>query len=231
MTVDIDAVLDREWQRIVRSNEARRALARWSSKHPALEPICDLEDLLRRRRDSSAAEPILRALVTEAKVDELAARVVLQALLPGLVKIAGDRRAWQAEAMDDIIGIAWQEIRDFRLELPGRVAASVVLNTRRRYFREFSVQGMLEERRFSPAPTQTPDPVEWAIARVDADAVMQSVRSGLVTASALGTILRTRVLGMPLVDEAEAAGVSVHAMTIRRLQAERKLRLVGPFAA
>ena len=231
MPVDIDQVLDREWQQIAASPEANRALRRWALRQPALRPCSSLDDLLDRRRDGNAAEPILRALFSEGRNDELAARVALQALLPGLVKIARDRRTWQSGAMDDIIGIAWQEIRDYRLELPGRIAPSVILNTRRRYLNEFAADGMLEERRFAPKPTQSPNPEECVLARLDLEAIIRGVDTGYVTAATMGTIVRTRVFGLPLADEAEAAGVTVHAMTLRRLQAESKLRHLEPLAA
>lgn len=231
MPVDIDKVLDREWQQIAVSPEADRALRRWALRQPALRPLRSLDALLRRRQDRCAADPILRALTEEARTDHLAARVVLQALLPGLVRIAGDRRAWQAEAMDDIVGIAWQEIRDYRLELPGRVAATVVLNTRRRYLNEFANSGMLDERRFAPPADRSGNPEEWALARIDLAAIMQGVETGHVNAATLRTVVRTRVFGVALADEAEAAGITVHAMTIRRLQTESKLRHLEPLVA
>ena len=80
-------------------------------------------------------------------------------------------------------------------------------------------------------PRLPPNPEEWVIARLDLEAILHGVRSGHVSAAMLRTIVRTRVFGVALADEANAAGLTVHALTIRRLQAESKLRHLEPIAA
>jgi hypothetical protein len=79
--------LDAEWRRLARTSRARRALKQWSIAHPALRGVADLDALLERRRDDQAAPAILRALAVPAPGDDLA-RTQLQALLPGLVRLA-----------------------------------------------------------------------------------------------------------------------------------------------
>jgi hypothetical protein len=81
--------LDAEWRRPVRTSRARRALERWSIAHPGLRGLADLDGLFERRRDEGAAPAVLRALAVLAPGDDLAARTLLQALLPGLVRLAG----------------------------------------------------------------------------------------------------------------------------------------------
>jgi hypothetical protein len=80
--------LDAEWRRLTRTSRARRALKQWSIAHPALRGLADLDGLLERRRDDQAAPAVLRALAVLAPGDDLAARTLLQALLPGLVRLA-----------------------------------------------------------------------------------------------------------------------------------------------
>jgi hypothetical protein len=78
--------LDAQWRGLVRTSRARRALEQWSIAHPSRR---GLDALLERRRDDHATSAILRALAVLAPVDDLVARTLLQALLPGLVHLAG----------------------------------------------------------------------------------------------------------------------------------------------
>jgi hypothetical protein len=67
---------------------------------------------------TAAANEILYALVRRAADDELAARVVLQRILPGLSTIARRRSAHftgQVEALGDLLAVAWPVIRRFDL--------------------------------------------------------------------------------------------------------------------
>jgi hypothetical protein len=58
------------------------------SRSPGAEAVVGLDALLERRRDDQAAPAILRALAVLAPGDDLAAQTLLQALLPGLVRLA-----------------------------------------------------------------------------------------------------------------------------------------------
>lgn len=72
-------------------------------------------------------EAALRELVLRAAGDELAARVVVQRLLPGLVAVATRRRRRDEQALGQLIGSAWIAIRTFNpARRPGNLAAALI---------------------------------------------------------------------------------------------------------
>jgi hypothetical protein len=92
---------------------ARRALRQRSIAHPVLRGLPDLDGLLERRRDDHAASAILRALAVLAPGDDLAARTLLQALLPGLVRLAGIAGYDDPAAIEELVSPAWERIHTY----------------------------------------------------------------------------------------------------------------------
>jgi hypothetical protein len=125
--------LDAEWRRLTRTSRARQALRQWSIAHPALRGVADLDALLERRRDDQAAPAILRALAVLAPGDDLAARTLLQALLPGLVRLAGMVGYDDPAAIEEMVSLAWERIRTYPARRRGSVAANVLFDVRKRY--------------------------------------------------------------------------------------------------
>lgn len=81
--------------------------------------------------DAQAADSLLGRLLVVARSDELAARIVLQRLLPGLSAAArrwsGDRPGGSNDAFDEIVSAAWLVIRAFPVERrPGHLAAKLL---------------------------------------------------------------------------------------------------------
>ncbi|MFM7252098.1 MAG: RNA polymerase sigma factor [Ilumatobacteraceae bacterium] len=79
----------------------------------------------------AAADSLLGRLLVVARSDELAARIVLQRLLPGLSAAArrwsGDRAGGSNDAFDEIVSAAWLVIRAFPVERrPGHLAAKLL---------------------------------------------------------------------------------------------------------
>lgn len=86
--------LQADWENLVSSREAAQALARWGTIEPVLRDWRDLDHLraaVHHRADPARSDEILSALVRLAAItghgDRLAARVVLQLLVPGAVKL------------------------------------------------------------------------------------------------------------------------------------------------
>ena len=87
--------LDREWRRLRRHPDAVRRARSWSIAIPdrvlalqvaGLDDLQDLLDITRGRGASELdADAALRALVEIAQGDQLAGRVVIQRILPGLI--------------------------------------------------------------------------------------------------------------------------------------------------
>ena len=125
--------LDAEWRQLARSGRARRALRQWSIAHPVLRGLPDLDGLLERRRDDHAAPAILRALAVLAPGDDLAAPTLLQALLPGLVRLAGIAGYDDPAAIEELVSLAWERIRTYPAGRRGSVAANVLFDVRKRY--------------------------------------------------------------------------------------------------
>jgi hypothetical protein len=99
--------LDAEWRRLARSPRARQALMRWRRTHPVFEAMRDLDDVLSRRAgDPDAAQEVLAALAALAPSDELAARVLLQAMVPALVRLSLTVGHGDWSALDDLIALA-----------------------------------------------------------------------------------------------------------------------------
>src|SRR3954447_21904500 len=132
------AALSADWDRVVASAAARRALRQWHL--PSLQLRCvdldDLDDLVAaaghgRPLDDAEADRVLHELVALAAGDDLAARVVLQRVLPALVAAASrrarsDRRS-RDQALQEITASAWIVIRTYPLERrPNRVASNIV---------------------------------------------------------------------------------------------------------
>jgi hypothetical protein len=134
--------LDTEWARLVRSPAARQALRRWAVDD-ALARAESLDEILRRRRDPDRSGAVMTALASRAAHDDVAARTLLQAMLPGLVRMGADtarRLGPGAEVMSDVCACAWMVIRSYPTHRPSSVATNIVMDTRYALLRLHSVR-------------------------------------------------------------------------------------------
>jgi hypothetical protein len=116
--------LDREWCELSRTH--RTAVSRWADRHEALAPCRSLDDILTLAKVKS--DPVLAALLTELFLgDQLAARVVLQALIGRMVCMAQrDPRS----SIEDYLASLWCVINNYPLSRrPVRIAANLSLET------------------------------------------------------------------------------------------------------
>jgi hypothetical protein len=138
--------LDTEWRHLASSPAALAALARWGRLEPALDGWADLDALraaVHDRTDLDRGDRLLAALVRLAAVtghgDVLAARVVLQLLVPGAIRLghsltamigdpATSESAVFAELTILIRTYPWQR-------RPRRIAANLLLDCRQRLIR------------------------------------------------------------------------------------------------
>ncbi len=102
-------------------------------------------------------DAVMERLLVAARTDDLAARVVLQRLLPGLVSLA---RRWQrrydGDALAEVIAAAWPVIRQYPVERRPRHLVANLLNdceyhAYRRSGRRMMVQVPVEERHLDAA--------------------------------------------------------------------------------
>ncbi|MDP9418958.1 MAG: hypothetical protein M3P53_02220, partial [Actinomycetota bacterium] len=133
--------LAREWAELDRSPTATAALERWRKEEPAVAGLSSLSAVLRERRAHPAKAPaILAALARLASGDALAARALLHAMVPGLLKLASTTFADDPLAFDEFVSLAWERIRTYPTSRPGSVAANVIWDVRKRYCEHRSIE-------------------------------------------------------------------------------------------
>ncbi|MBI4885267.1 MAG: hypothetical protein HY826_14560 [Actinobacteria bacterium] len=162
--------LDREWQLMCRRpavlcrargwslgiafddlDQLIAATGFWESPHARTEAVAGL-DALTRELDGNT---VVSRLLAAARHDEIAARVILQRLLPGLISRArrwGPRRAGgSSEAFDELLSAAWTVIREFPFERrPDHLVANLLRDSEyiafRRATRRLLVHDLTEPR-------------------------------------------------------------------------------------
>lgn len=221
--------LDREWQALASSTLPARLRA-WALEEPVLAAFASPTALIRFLHTGRAGpqkDAVLRALLACSRVDPLAARVVLQAVRPGLKGLA--RRIFlDADDVEQLwqllLASVWEQIRTYPLERrPRRIAANLLLDSMRATLNELA----RERRRRAELPARpvvpdaaaaTPMPdVETLLAR--------GVAAGAISADEAELILRTRIDEEPLASAAREFGVSYNVLRVRLQRAERRLLL------
>jgi DNA-binding CsgD family transcriptional regulator len=125
---DSGGSLQREWIRL-RTRPDHLATARaW---HLVDHPIESLDDILRavgyERPLDRSDERRFRRLLALAADDELAARIVIQRLLPGLLAVVRRRQGCSPYVFDELLGAAWIVVRTYNADRSPRcIAASLI---------------------------------------------------------------------------------------------------------
>jgi hypothetical protein len=211
--------LDADWQRFVTSPEAGHALRRWRRHEPVLADLGSVEDVLALRRDPGRADGVLRCLAMRAGRDPAAARVVLQALLPGLVRITrscADGRC--QETAGDVVAIAWERICGWPGHRAGSVAGSILLDVRRRL--------LVGRRPMSPVLSRAvaPSAEDQAIGGLVLDQLRQAEQTEVGSTEGLALVVASRIEGHRLTHLARERGVSAHSLVLRRRRVEQRIR-------
>jgi hypothetical protein len=217
--------LDREWQHIAAARSSTRRL-RDVCDLAGVPSIAQLERYVRSAPPEDA-DRILVALVTRALGGEqLAARVLLQLLLPGTRNLA--RRWWALGDADEraaaAVAAVYHRIRTYPLERrPGRIAANVLLDAAR------------ELRRSVPRVVMTPtaDPAVHSRQQADrpspdaaaelAEVLTDAVDAGVLDLGDAQLIARSRIAGHRVEDIAAHHRLGTRALWDRRQRAERRL--------
>ncbi|TPW12016.1 MAG: hypothetical protein FD127_2894 [Acidimicrobiaceae bacterium] len=157
--------LQREWDRLSRSPRSVRRARTWGWQFQYIESLDDALALTGYSRSASErasarlvdGDEALGQLVHLARHDELAARLLLQRLLPGIAAAArkhsgGSRRV--NDALDEVVAIAWTVIRTFPVERrPRFLAANLLRDIEYRAF----VQPWRRMATFVPQPSHSFD--------------------------------------------------------------------------
>ena len=233
---DLIERLEAEWPSLA-AGPLQGRLRRWAANEPALAGFATPQQLLRhlrslrgRRADEDA---ILAALVRQAGADPQAARVVLQALLPGLKALAG-RLLLEPDEREEIwsalLAHCWERIRCYPIERrPSRIAANVLLDTLQKTTRELKRQ---RRDRGELAADQAPERAVTALDGTDVERLLRrAVHARAISKEEAELILRTRIDGAEMGAVARESGVSYHALNTRRLRAEKRLLLFLGYGA
>jgi DNA-directed RNA polymerase specialized sigma24 family protein len=125
--------LNDEWRRLATSPAFCAHLRRWPAELARYEDGDQL--LVATGRDgglpTADADHLLAVLIELARHDELAARVVLQRVIPGLINAAvrrtSGRPGQRQQLFDDLVASAWLVIRRFPIERrPAKIAVNVL---------------------------------------------------------------------------------------------------------
>jgi DNA-directed RNA polymerase specialized sigma24 family protein len=227
---DLIERLEAEWPTLA-SGPLLARLRTWSKQEPALASFATPQQLLRQLRSlrgrHRAEDKILAALLRQAQTDPLAARVVLQALLPGLKGLAR-RILLEASERDELwsalLAHCWERIRSYPLERrPTRIAANTLLDTLKKTTHE-----LRRNRRDRDQYTHEPPTEQAALKPADSDVerlVHRAIAAAAISEEEAELILRTRIDGADLHALADEAGLAYHTVKVRRLRAEKRLLL------
>jgi hypothetical protein len=220
--------LDREWCELVR--DLRETATRWADRYDALASCHSLDDVLSAARLNS--DPVLAALLAEVSVgDQLAGRVVLQALIGRMVRMAQrDPRA----SVGDYLASLWCVINNYPLHRrPVRIAANLSLDTLKAVSREHrwlgrgdvtlwpsgdSLEGLLSPVGLDGSPYDSP-PVD-----VEVHEVLEAGRQlRLIDDSASALLQSVYVDGMTGTQSARRFHISAGMIRVRCSKAVRQL--------
>lgn len=133
--------LDREWKEI--GGDGRSALRRWATRDPLLGQFTNvgaLVDKVNERGRTEESDALLLALLRQAPLDDLAARTVLQAMMPAVKNLTAKFSTCGAWCADEtaavVVAAMWERIRSYPVDRrPRKVAANLTLDTRQRVWR------------------------------------------------------------------------------------------------
>lgn len=208
MEATVIDLLEREWRVLVRSSAAAESLVGWRGDDVLrFDTLAELVDhVADRSTPAGERDRVLGALAMRADDDDLAARTVLQLLLPGCKALVG-RFRWSAESADElaaeIVSDLYDRIRSFaRLRARSYVAATLLNGTKKRLVRKSGERERptcledepesfeLAEPAVEPAAAEElAELLEWAVAAGHLDAgeaeLISLTRAGELSVAAL----------------------------------------------
>lgn len=135
--------LDHEWERIAVTPPGSRAVRKWRVGEPALcglRTLAEVVDRVNERGHPEESDAVLLALLRYAPTDDLAARTVLQAMMPATKRMTAKFStcgAWSPEETAAVVVAAmWERIRSYPVDRrPRKASANLSLDTRQRVWR------------------------------------------------------------------------------------------------
>lgn len=231
------ARLDREWRVLTRRPAVLARAEGWQLGVPfrSLDDIVGATGFWAHRDDrvtagqsAATGDEVLAALLAVARGDDVAARVVLQRLLPGIVANArrwARRAGGEREALDELVAAAWTVVRTFPVERrPRHLAANLLRDTEYHAFiRPTRRMAVLELT--APHLMDLPvDPSEREEPGAELAELLGAARSLTEHDRLLARLL---VDGAPMAEMAEVMQVSVRTVANHRDALVHRLRQVA----
>lgn len=232
--------LHREWKVLSHRPAVLRRASGWGLDLPftSLDDIVVAAGLYHRREAREAAgrtaagtspegNTVLARLLVLARSDDLAARVVLQRLLPGLVSRARrwrpTRRGGSETAFEELVTAAWLVIRGFPVERrPTHLAANLLRDAEYQAFVR-ATRRVGEAESVPPSMLDLPVSVERAVEPAVELAELVADAHRVLSARDV-QLVRLLVSGRSPVEVAAAMDVSVRTVGYHRDAVVRRLR-------
>jgi len=225
--------LTTEWERTARHRASIHRAKSWGVVNTHFD---DLDELLALagydRRDDHDAERVLRRLVERAQSDELAARVVVQRIVPGLISATRHRPSDMSadDALQELVAAAWIAVRSYDPKRsPSCISAALINDAVYRVFKS-------DRRRREKRPEVLVDPQDWRSLTATDDQVLDRVREVLIEARVHGIdpvnleALRRVLLTGSTERVAEAMGISPRAVRYRCSRVAGELAAIAQVA-
>lgn len=226
--------LQHDWDGLAADPAAHDRLAAWRAEDPALAGLDDLTALraaAHDRTDPAAGDRILAALARRAPTDDLAARILLHLLLPGIRALAN--RLWWlddgTEQASAAVAAVYERIRTYPyLRRPARIAANILADARQQLVRQARPQRPPAEplpldadlEGSLPAPPDLePTPGEELLGLL-----RWAVGGGHLSAEQARLIAASRVADVPCEELGAQVGLCAHSLRRRRQRAESLLK-------
>lgn len=241
--INLFRTLERDWHREGASPRAQMALARWAADQPALAGFGSPLEVVRRCHDRSHGDEsraLVAALLAWSKRDRLAARTVLQVVLPGLASIS--RRSygfvgspsgvWQAidELDQHVVAVAYERIHALAAAGDSWGAMAIVDSTWQR-IRTYALAELRRRDQWAPLGECGTAELRAGPGRSVAEelvvALLDAVARGVLGQVDAGIIYASRIEGHGVEALAPVLGCEVRSVFRRRARAEQRLGLAA----
>lgn len=173
---DLALRLAAEWRRLNDRPASRRRVRSWGLGVETPDAALALIGFRWQGQDPATVVPAgpaiaaLRRLLAIAPTDQLAARTILERLIPGLQGIARSRH--QHQAFDQLVAAAWEVIVSFNMarrpaNLPAALLSDCEYIAFRRESRRLRLPTDAVDFEQRPAPIDSPEPIEELTTLVD----------------------------------------------------------------
>jgi hypothetical protein len=230
MAPNVLAALEMEWPIFAGSSAAKASMRRWAKQEPEIGRFSDLNSLcdgLRHAPDLDERDGLWLACVRIARNDIAARRLLMQALLPGLLTIAlrYEARWGRQETASMVAAAAIGRIAAYPEHRTSRPAANLIHDTRHELYLARLRDVVKEQVRIAEElPPNLPDSAHQSHpAEEVVELITGALTRGRISTRDARTILLSRVLGVRTAALARAEGVPPQTIRQQRRRAESAL--------